>query len=314
MIRKEGNRWVLRSKSTGKVLGRHATRGEAIKQEQAIEIHKHASDGEPSLLRVFVEEFIAQLEEGGRTAGRAADTRVETIVAAVKKLGVNDVREILGGGSFGTAAVDDDGHVLKLTSDASEVQAGAVLRGKDLPHVVYIAGAWWVAGVRVATPWDNAARVGVLSLEKVEASLDEFRPITRLVHEVKKEEEAYPDQLEQLGHRDARRKLHDVSELLESRLRELAEEKSLKAASDVADALHELRAQGVYAIDVHGGNIGYNAAKKCFQVFDIGSSSAPPRPRPKTIHAKPARRVAEASQLDEAPYPMLESAPVVDEI
>jgi hypothetical protein len=310
MIRKEGSKWVLRSKSTGKVLGRHPTRAAAVKQEQAIEIHKYASDGEPSLLRVFVEEFIAQLEEGAQTAGRVADTRIETIVAAVKKLGVNDVREILGGGSFGTAAVDEDGHVLKLTSDPSEVQAGAVLRGKDLPHVVYIAGAWWIAGVRVATQWDNAARVGVLSLEKIEADVEEYKEIGRVVAKLKEKEGAYPEDLESLGYRDARAKLKEVSELLEGELRELAVTKRIRAALDVADALAELRAQGVYAIDVHGGNIGYNPAKKCYQVFDIGSSSAPPRPKPKTIRATARKRAAEAGEV----APMLESTPEIEEI
>lgn len=36
MIVKEGNKWVLKSKTTGKTLGTHSTRQEAIKQEQAI--------------------------------------------------------------------------------------------------------------------------------------------------------------------------------------------------------------------------------------------------------------------------------------
>lgn len=40
-IKKEGSQYVLRSKKTGKVLGKHKTKAEAIKQEQAIEIAKH---------------------------------------------------------------------------------------------------------------------------------------------------------------------------------------------------------------------------------------------------------------------------------
>ncbi len=41
MIRKEGSSYVLRSKKTGKVLGKHPTKEAAIKQEVAIEISKH---------------------------------------------------------------------------------------------------------------------------------------------------------------------------------------------------------------------------------------------------------------------------------
>jgi hypothetical protein len=40
MIRKEGGKYVLRAKSTGKVLGRHATRAAAERQERAIQARK----------------------------------------------------------------------------------------------------------------------------------------------------------------------------------------------------------------------------------------------------------------------------------
>jgi hypothetical protein len=41
VIEKRGNKWVLVSKTTGKVLGTHATRQEAVAQEKAIQISKH---------------------------------------------------------------------------------------------------------------------------------------------------------------------------------------------------------------------------------------------------------------------------------
>ena len=40
MIRKEGGKYVLRAKSTGKVLGRHPTRAAAERQERAIQVRK----------------------------------------------------------------------------------------------------------------------------------------------------------------------------------------------------------------------------------------------------------------------------------
>ena len=39
-IRKEGGKHVLRSKKTGKALGKHTSRKDAVKQEQAIHIAK----------------------------------------------------------------------------------------------------------------------------------------------------------------------------------------------------------------------------------------------------------------------------------
>lgn len=45
MIRKEGKKFVLRSKSTGKVLGRHDTRAAASRQERAIKARQAKAAG-----------------------------------------------------------------------------------------------------------------------------------------------------------------------------------------------------------------------------------------------------------------------------
>lgn len=41
MIKKQGGYYVLKSKSTGKVLGRHPTKAAAARQERAIQASKH---------------------------------------------------------------------------------------------------------------------------------------------------------------------------------------------------------------------------------------------------------------------------------
>lgn len=41
-IKKEGDEFVLYTKDGSRVLGRHKTREDAVKQEQAIEISKHS--------------------------------------------------------------------------------------------------------------------------------------------------------------------------------------------------------------------------------------------------------------------------------
>jgi len=40
MIKKEGSKYVLRAKSTGRVLGRHTSRAKAQAQERAIQANK----------------------------------------------------------------------------------------------------------------------------------------------------------------------------------------------------------------------------------------------------------------------------------
>ncbi len=40
-VAKEGNEWVVRSESTGKVLGRHKRKQDAMEQLRAIEANKH---------------------------------------------------------------------------------------------------------------------------------------------------------------------------------------------------------------------------------------------------------------------------------
>ena len=42
VIQKERGQYVLRAKSTGKVLGRHKTKAAAVKQERAVQAAKHA--------------------------------------------------------------------------------------------------------------------------------------------------------------------------------------------------------------------------------------------------------------------------------
>lgn len=45
MIKKRGSRWVLLSKSSGRVLGTHGTKKDAEKQERAIQLSKARAAG-----------------------------------------------------------------------------------------------------------------------------------------------------------------------------------------------------------------------------------------------------------------------------
>lgn len=221
------------------------------------------------------------------------DPRAAKIVRALRDLKLTNVEEILGAGTFGTAARLSDGRVLKVTSDPSEVQAGHVLKGKRLKHVVEIYGAWFVRGVRVQTIIDKAEgelkrkrmHVGVLVMEQV-TPLDEresaMESITNLIQEFKYAHDLYPHELASLSRDRARKKLRQASEDLQIELenqskwlRDKGMHEDAKVATDIAAALGELRAEGVFAIDAHGGNIGFDRKTKTFKLFDIGTSSSP---------------------------------------
>lgn len=45
MIRKRGKKWVLLSKSSGRVLGTHPTRAAAVRQERAINLSQARAAG-----------------------------------------------------------------------------------------------------------------------------------------------------------------------------------------------------------------------------------------------------------------------------
>jgi hypothetical protein len=238
------------------------------------------------------------------------DERTHKIARVLQSaLGIFQIRKILGAGSFGTAALIDtpEGErVVKLTSDASEVQAGAVLMGQALPHVTTIYGSYFVQGVRVngITGWDEKneeylrapAKVGVVVLEKVSALPrgDKLAyELNEIIRKFKVENQGYPEHLFRMGKKKAREHLKDLSRMLIQELKDVAREKYEgfgdyveRGLYDVAAAIGELRAREIYAIDAHGGNVGLDMETGVFKLFDIGSSSPPDVPKAQTIAQK----------------------------
>jgi hypothetical protein len=234
----------------------------------------------------FATEFLTAVETGFagiESPEYAADPRAARIAQALRAAGVEKA-SILGAGSFGIAAAMQDGRVVKLTSDESEVAAGSVLKGQRLTHVARIDGSWFVRGVEVQH-WElrsttrSGMRAGILISERV-APIDyksgQGQAITDIHRAVRARYGASPESLAEMTHAEARKMLRLASRELERRLRDLADEASDPIARAVANALRELRSHGVYSIDVHAGNIGYSHEGGVFKVFDIGSSSSPP--------------------------------------
>jgi hypothetical protein len=247
------------------------------------------------------------------------DPRTHKIARVLQSaLGIFQIRKILGAGSFGTAALIDtpEGErVLKLTSDGSEVQAGAVLMGQDLSHVAKVYGSYFISGVRVnaITGWDRKndeylrapTKVGVVVLEKVRALGRDDKLATQLnyiIRDLKTVHEGYPEHLYRMGKKKAREHLRNLSELLVVELERWAARARVPSVQarlpadvieyvrqglyDIAAAIEELREREIYAIDAHGGNVGQDMATGAFKLFDIGSSSPPDVPKAQTIAPK----------------------------
>jgi len=234
----------------------------------------------------FAAMFLSQVavHEVSDWQGFIDDPRVPRIATALRNLNVGEPEHILGGGDYGLAAAGVPGQVIELTSDQTEVHAGALLAGLSGPypeHVARVFSSHFIRGVKIdaLVGWDDkteeeirkSVRVGVLLVERVTTKeLPTRIPIGRIVHNFKAEWNVYPSDLARLGRKRARERLREASEGLAGVLRARHD----WFLDQIADGLDELRALGIYAIDVHQGNVGYldGTAK----IFDIGSSSSPP--------------------------------------
>ena len=107
----------------------------------------------------FAADFLTAAETGWKDVHSPeydADPRSARIAHALRAAGVEQAFA-LGAGSFGVAAAMQDGRVVKLTTDETEVAAGSVLKDRNLAHVAHVYGARFVRGVH-ADRWDWAPR------------------------------------------------------------------------------------------------------------------------------------------------------------
>ena len=149
-----------------------------------------------------------------------------------------------------------------------------MLTGKRLTHVAEIYGSWFIRGVRLRMTLDvtedgeetvKRYAAGVLILQRVQTlGHEETRNLTEAVTHFKLATHTYPHELAKLSRAKQRIKLRQASIDLENLLiatgHDLRDEDRVDEAylaEDIAMALGELRAEGVYAIDAHGGNVGY---------------------------------------------------------
>jgi hypothetical protein len=275
------------------------------------------SDIGPDPYRAFAAFFLALKADDEEPAADAYDRDPRSVAIAQALEGINfgPPGEVLGYGNYGLAAtlVSHPDLVIKLTGDLSELQIATYLAGKDLEHVAKIHGAWAVPGVRVASRvgWNAEGDgiyvegpVGIIVVSRVERgrSPSGRSKLGDVVHHVKEEHGVYPDRLSKLSKKAAREKLRAASDVLMERLYQQGNE----VCDDVAMALGELQAEGIYAVDVHPGNVGYSERCGCYQVFDVGVGSPPPgkvrvKKAPKVRMPKPGAQPMSAEACMESP-------------
>ena len=257
---------------------------------------------------MFAALFLAVSEGSEDNVGDfEQDPRARVIEAALGRVGAQYIEAILGYGSFGVAAKTLDGKVVKLTSDPAEVQVGAVLVGKDLPHVVAVYGSWFIRGLKVnaVVGWDDeeqdytrkSARVGLLVEQLVStqiARVDRDR-LTKIVFDFKEETGNDFKSYEGLSAKAKREKLAVAAEQLQLVL----ENENFPLAQDVAEAIGELREIGVYAIDVHGAQRGRRRGDGVLPRLRRGRRQPPARRR----EARRRRRAAGQAHTDRPPDP-----------
>lgn len=267
---------------------------------------------EPISSAQFTSIYLAVAETGDPSYGSEfeADPRLPVIVNALSLIGVTQLLRILGYGSFGVAAMSVDGRVVKLTSDPAEVQVGAVLVGKSLPNVVDIYGAWNIRNVNVNTEigWDDEKEESIRKSMRVGVLIEQFvstrevqdydfgspgQHLTEVVYDFKEATNNAFANYAKLGAKARRAKLERASIELEGVLRKTGR----PLEHDVAEALAQLRTVGVYAIDVHGRNVGWDAFDERFRIFDIGVGSPPPdAAKPRAVGGQRRRGMIEAAE------------------
>lgn len=233
-------------------------------------------------LHDFADYFVRHI---GTLEGDASRRKAVRVLGDIleRNLGIQTV-EFLGGGSFGVAAEIEDGRVLKITTDPTEVPAASAIVGESLRYVVAFHGAWFVEGFsmrgRATFGGRGPVPVGVLLSDKVDVvglidGEGEYA-LGRAVNEVMGQYDIMGRDLDEFQNEDVREIVCEASIVLESRLLALE-----GAPWEVGMGLAELRAYGICVVDVHSSNVGFDEKAGVHKIFDIGLASSKRRRLPK---------------------------------
>jgi len=220
---------------------------------------------------ISIESFALQfVEMFGPGVAYVEQIRNGAIIARAVRdgLGIADVGTILGHGSYAMVASIGRGQVLKLTTDPNDVLAASMVAAHPLPHSVHIDGAWFIRGARVGN-----SRVGAILAEKLDKlpNAESLQWLNDLVSEIKIKHHAASWALIEMSPERSREVLRRASYELANRL-QYADD---PVFWQIAEGIEELRDLGIYTVDVHLGNVGYDRHEDRYKIFDFGLSRPP---------------------------------------
>jgi len=204
----------------------------------------------------------------GDTAGEAVYQEI------VERIGVEPGEE-LGSGLKGVVYALDRIRVLKITSDASELDALALIRSKPHKNLVRVDD--------VFVACYKHAGVGVVVREWVGTAMESMHGVNTLIREVSQASARAEDSLTAYAREGS--SLTEASSLAMQDLADQLENISIgeredKIARGIRDGIQALAARGVYGIDFHPGNIAVDDLGDAV-IFDVGLIRMSARQRPK---------------------------------
>lgn len=223
----------------------------------------------------FAREFLLSFASAGEVPATSwpfvVDRTARRIAEALRRhTSIAEVEEV-GAGDFGMAGrVSGTREILKLTTDPSDVEAAVAVAGADLRHVapVFVAGTLegiTVRNVRTA----RVSEVGVIVQRAVDsvglAGFAQDRDLYEMVSGVKNRFDLDPHAIAYGSYPDAGT-LRAASRTLAGVLEEAG-----TPFSQIARGLRELHDRGIYIVDVHPQNVGWDAERKVYRIFDLGT-------------------------------------------
>lgn len=222
----------------------------------------------------LVEKLIIELGDPDRAVSaeelrEAKETGKLIADILARNWGIRKVR-YLGLGDFGIAGILDDERVLKITTDRMEAALGLRLLGHDLRYVANVDEVVSLKGIQIYN-WNvrEVLDVYALIVERIPGDVlqgrSEAKFMRDLISEIAHVYNVDHTDVERLPAEEAEERFKGASlhlvQVLEGRPAPLGE---------IALALKELQALGLYTVDVNPENVAWDERREIWRVFDLG--------------------------------------------
>lgn len=219
--------------------------------------------------------------------------RLDVIDALTKAAGDAEVVPIspntnYAAGSFGVAVGLGSDKVLKLTSDPSDLEASAIVAKNPVDHVVRIFHVERIKGIRVknsGVPMPMSSP-GIVIAERLTpmrltglVSVSAIKALRHIADGIKILQGLFSPKIFFEKREKRVKKLVSAHKATKDEIRRFAEAFKLQLSvedyemfNEILIAMDNLASIGVYAFDVHPGNIGYSEREGIWKIMDLGFS------------------------------------------